>query len=245
LFAAMLIAAPSKLVASTLFYSGDADQINSYANQNNAQDAQTLYNNFTVTAPHGWGVTSLFENTTFLNLPAASIPAATNATWAIFSNADDTTPVTGGGILVASGDSRASIVANGQTINIPGEGISNLPEYSVTVSGLNVHLAPGNYWMTVYPDNTNGGLAGNEETQGLHGVNLPASPNLFNTGPTFTSPPTAHQFIDPANANPQNPGLATSMGVGGFIVPEPSSVALAVVGLIAMCGYGVRHRRHG
>ena len=67
--------------------------------------------------------------------------------------------------------------------------------------------------MTVYPDNTNGGLAGNEETQGLHGVNLPAGVACSIPG-RLTSPPTAHQFIDPANANPQNPGFSHIDGRG-------------------------------
>ena len=69
----------------------------------------------------------------------------------------------------------------------------------VQVSGLSVFLSPGTYWLAVWPDDTNGGFAGNDTTIGANAVGTPSgnNGNLYYTnepsgtsadGPPFLGP---------------------------------------------------------
>ncbi len=222
--------------AGTLWYNGDADGVNSYTNQNNALAQEVLYNAFNVPAP-GWNVNSVWSNDVFTEGP----PASTTATWAIYKDMGGASS----GTIVATGDSLATLVPTGTIINIPGLGFNNLTEYSVTVSGLDVHLVPGEYWLGVYPDNTNGGYVGNDETTGLNGIGTPTGGNhsLYATltpGPPQSGDPY-FAATNPLN-NPQPYG--TSAGIAGITaVPEPGTVTLLGLGALGLILLHRRRRR--
>jgi hypothetical protein len=201
----------------TLWYNGDADGVNSYINQNNAQAQQILYNQFNVTAP-GWTVQSAWSNQIFVNGP----PASTTATWEIRSGMDGA-----GGSVVASGDAAATLTPTGFTV-------MGLTEYMVQVSGLSVTLAPGTYWLTVYPDDSNGDQTGSDSTSGANGIGSPTG-----TGDVWFT-------TDQTNWTDVGPSFNTSMGVSGAqlgAVPEPSTLAVALLGGLGMISYSWRRRK--
>jgi hypothetical protein len=199
-----------------LWYNGDADGINSYINQDNAQFHEVLYNDFNVTG--NWVIDRVWSNNVFVNGP----PASTTASWEIRTNMPT-------GTLVASGDGLATLTPTGFTV-------VGLTEYQVQVSGLSVSLSPGTYWLAVFPDDTNGGLAGNDTTSGANAVGTPAgnNGNLFDSTENPPGPPFGGPFAIDTSA-----GVAGSEGV---VVPEPASMSLLGIGIACLAGYGWRRR---
>jgi hypothetical protein len=200
---------------NTLWYNGNPDGVDSFINQNNAQFSQVLYNQFNVTDP-SWLIQSVWSNNIFIAGP----PASTNATWEIWSGAP-------GGTLIASGDDPATLTQTGFTLTFASV---QYPEYMVQVSGLNVQLNQGTYWLAVYPDNTNGDVAGNDTTSGDGAVGTPAGngTSYFTAGGGYS--------VSPNN---------TSAGVAGTAlpaVPEPSTMAIAGLGALGLMAYGWRRR---
>jgi hypothetical protein len=213
----LLLGGAVQAKAGTLWYNGDADGAVSYINQNNSSFQQILYNDFNVTGS-GWVINSVWSN----NIFTAGPPASTTAAWEIRMNMPT-------GTLVASGDALATLTPTGFTV-------FGSTEYQVLVSGLNVSLAPGTYWLAVYPDDTNGGFAGNDTTSGANAIGTPPGNNgnlyaSFDGGATFGGP-----FP-----------IDTSAGVAGFAgsaVPEPATITLLGVGIAAMFAYRLRRRMH-
>jgi hypothetical protein len=190
--------------AGTLWYNGDMNGVKSILNQNNSIADQIVYNDFLV--PTTWHVNDVWSNNIF-DVP----PASTTGTWEIRSNMP-------AGTLVASGDAAATLTPTGFTFH-------GVTEYQVLVSGLNVTLAPGRYWLAVYPDNTNGGGAGNDTTSGANAVGTPPG----NNGELFISHDGGVTFRGPYRFD-------TSAGVGGTATPEPSSLMMLGSGLLGVAG---------
>lgn len=187
--------------AGTLWYNGDADGGNFYINQNNSQFQQILYNDFVV--PVTWHVNDVWSDNIFTSGP----PAFTTASWEIRSNMPT-------GTLVASGDAAATLTPTGF-----------FGSYQVLVSGLNVTLAPGTYWLAVYPDDTNGGLAGNGTTSGANAVGTPPG----NNGNLYGSLDGGATFGGPY-------GIDTSAGIGGTTTPEPGTLLMLGSGALGLAG---------
>ena len=202
---ALAISIPAS--AGTLWYNGDADGINSFINQNDSNFVQVLYNDFVVPSGPGWIINYVWSNNIFTN----GVPTSTTATWEIRSNMPT-------GTLVASGSGAATLTATGANV-------SGFAEYSVEVSGLNVILGSGTYWLAVYPNNSNGGLVGNDTTSGANAVGTPPG----NNGNLFFSTNGGASFAGPV-------GFDTSAGVGGTVVPEPGSLALLGTGVLGLAG---------
>jgi hypothetical protein len=199
------------LPSNTLWYNGDADGVASFVNQNNAQGSQIIYNDFNVTGANGWTIQSVWSNNIFIAGP----PASTTATWEIRANFPT-------GTLIASGNGAASLTPTGFTP-------FGFTEFMVQVSGLNVSLASGTYFLAVYPDNTNGNQAGNDSTSGANAVGSPPG----NNGNLWATQDNHNSFIGPF-------ALDSSAGVAGQVntrAPEldPSSAA----GVLALLTGGV------
>ena len=209
---ALLLGGAGQAKAGLLWYSGDSDGIASLINQNNVQSYNIVYNGFNVTGS-GWYVGSVWSNDVFQSGP----PVSTTATWAILSNLPT-------GTLVASGDGVATLTTTGFTFE-------GFPEYQVLVSGLSVYLAPGTYWLAVYPDNTNGGIASKDTTSGANAVGT--SP-----GANYVSTDGGNTFLGPTG----NTGSAGIEGVA-TAAPEPASLTLLGIGIPGIAGYGWRRRK--
>jgi hypothetical protein len=113
-----------------------------------------------------------------------------------------------------------------------------LDEYTITVSGLNILLAPGTYWLQVTPIDSGSGRSFLSTTSGLNAVGTPPGNNgnsFFDSSVFGAAFSPASDFVGSDNDN-------FSLGVVGVVsaVPEPSS--LAMVGVGALLG-GVFLRR--
>jgi hypothetical protein len=202
-----------------LWYNGDPQG----SNLINGIDTQSVpvsnvYDNFIVPLGQTWDVTGAFSND-FLSLNFSP----TQAEWEIRSGVS----AGNGGTLIASGTNAATSTTFANA-------------FTIAVSGLNVSLSAGTYWLTVAPV---GVLNTNEQsfvaaTTGTNAIGLPAG----NDGNAFwNSPFLSENFASTTSpALGFSPGSDFSMGVSGTVsaVPEPSaiillgSVVLALAGLI-------------
>jgi hypothetical protein len=140
--AAVLLALPGLVSAdSTLFYSGDPNRVNALANENNdllgnyGNYGAAVYDNFIVSGGT-WTVSGLFS----LNEQTGDFGFSGMAFYSIRSGVSSGI----GGTIVAQG-----IIAAAQTL----DGFNNfgMTGYRTLVSGLNIVLIPGQYWLTVVP----------------------------------------------------------------------------------------------
>lgn len=204
----------------TLWFNGDPDGKNSFVNQNNSQYDQVMYNSFT--ASDTWGVHSVWSDDIFFSFGSSgpfsiNPPQSTNASWEIRSDA-------GGkpGDLIADGDSQATLTATGYTLLGP-QG-QQYTEYMVEVTGLNVDLHQGSYYLAVTPDNTAGGYAGSDTTSGDGAIGNPGG-----NGPAFYSTDSGSSF-SPSSAN-TSAGIA---GLAGEDLPEPSPIPVTLTGVFLL-----------
>ena len=226
LFAVLFLAtlANSQCVAPCLFYAGDFDPNNPNSiGLSNESDAHVFgnpygaatYENFNVNAP-SWNVTGLYTN----NL--SSLQPATGY-WEIRQGVSEGN----GGTLVASGTGAMTQTPTGRV----GLGFA---EYNDLVSGLDLTLTSGLYWMAVVPQDLNGaGRSYNTNTFGLNQVGT----DLLND--QFWSSPFAGTYF--TNEGFQGIIQAFSAGVVGTAVPEPSTLIMFASGAVAAAGF-VRRR---
>jgi hypothetical protein len=142
-----------------------------------------IYDDFTVSSPNGWHVTSVYEwqdlNFGFTQIWGAS--------WEIRQGISEGNP----GTLVASG------VTSTPTVN----------GWQVLVSGLDVTLPPGTYWLNVAPIGE-GPVQGISDTMGANCIGSPCG----NDGNSFSYDPQNGQIWTSA-------GLDFSMGINGVSCP--------------------------
>jgi hypothetical protein len=212
------MAATSFAAPITLWYGGDFDVNNQNVNAlSNEQDALVdyarVYDSFTVPNGESWNISSIFSNNLMDINPGT-------AYWEIRSGVSSGN----GGTLLYSGTDSASVTPTGRS----GLGYT---EYTVAVdvSGLNITLGPGTYWLAVQPiDLRTVGRAFASNTFGLNAVNDLDSGNAF-----FDSSYFNLSFI---NANILGPFDDFSMGVIGTngAVPEPATVGLVGAALVGL-----------
>ncbi len=126
-----------------------------------------------------------------------------------------------GGVDVASGTSSASDIATGRS----GFGFN---EFQAMVSGLNIQLTAGAYWLAVTPLSSGNGETFISTTSGGGGINPDLSGNSYLNSPYFGA--YYEQSSDFLGYN--TPGF--SEGVVGTVVtgsPEPASFLLLAGGL--------------
>jgi hypothetical protein len=207
------------LADQTLWYNGDPSG-NLLFNGTAPSVTGAVFDDFQVTDPGGWSIHSAWINGTNFG------PYST-AIWSIRSGMASGIP----GTVVAGGLSPTSIS--------PGpDGATR-----TTVSGLNVNLAPGTYWLQLTPEVTSptylsttaganavGTPAGNDGSAFFDGAFFGAN---FESTVTFAGP-DYHDF---------------SMGVAGAIdtptpspTPEPTSLALLTTGGLPLLGF-LRRRK--
>jgi hypothetical protein len=174
------------------------------------------YDNFNVTGPGGWIVDRVWSN------DSMQFTGVTQASWSIRTGMS----VGNGGTVVASGIGTATQTPTGRTN--PSLGFL---EYTIQVSGLNVALAPGSYWLSVSPlvgadpAVSSGGVfrSYNSTTTGTNAVGTPPGND---TNGLLNSPFLSDNFVA-TNSE-------FSMGVAGALaspsVPEPASAVLLGLG---------------
>ncbi len=210
--------------AGTLAYQGNFDGVNGLVNEVNTSAGVTAYtyDNFIVPAGQTWDVTGLFSN----NLANISW---TSAFWDIRKGVSPGN----GGTDVASGSSSATDTATGRS----GFGYT---EYQAMVSGLNIELTAGTYWLAVSPISSGNGEAFISTTSGAGGINNDLSGNSYLESAYFGA---NYEKSSDFFSGYDTPGF--SMGVVGTVVngtPEPASFLMIAGGLGLI---GIARKRMG
>ena len=147
----------------SLWYNGDFDGVDGLTNEQDtfASGFSHIFDDFNVPDETGWDVSSVFSD----NLASTNI---TSATWEIHQGVS----AGNGGTVVASGMTLTPEVTP------TGRSGFGFTEFKVTVNGLNVHLAPGTYWLNVTPvDQLDGQRSFDSTTSGANCIGTPCGDN--------------------------------------------------------------------
>jgi hypothetical protein len=210
------LSARAQAPPGSLWYNGDPDNVNGLANERNTLVTQAaVYDDFNVSSPLGWHVTSVLSHDLFS--PDMSVTAAD---WEIRIGLSEGNA----GTLVAGGTTNSPVVTNYY-------GTQN--EFIVEVTQLNVFLpmlpSGQHYWLNVTPVGEGTGRSFNSTTSGTNCVGTPCgndSNAFWNSsyfGAVFTS--TSGQCTGCNDF---------SMGIIGTVVPEPATLALFACGVGAV-----------
>jgi hypothetical protein len=209
----MLICAGSlPAAAGTLWYNGDFDGVSGQINQiNTGFPTAAVYDDFLVPSG-GWTINTVWSNN-FVDTTVSQ------AHWEIRSGVSQGD----GGTLVASGTDSATQTATGRYFDYFG-----MNEYTIQVSGLNVNLGPGTYWLNVSPMGSGSMWWRNATTSGANAIGQPPAGNYS----FFYVPDPDFNIIFQAMTS------EFSMGVGeGSQVPLPPSAILLGSGLLGLAGW--------
>jgi len=175
-----------------------------------------VFDDFTVPAG-GWDISAVFSNNQVPNIPFPY--TATGGMWEIWTDLDGA-----GQTLVASGSTTTdfSWTATGRS--------GSFPEYTLLITGLNVDLAPGTYWLGVSPFISDSGQGDISSTEGGNSIGAP----LGSAGTVFYGT-TQGTGLLPASDAGAGPIDDVSVGVDGVAAPEPSFFFPLSAALIAVC----------
>jgi hypothetical protein len=184
----------------SLWYNGDFNGVDYHANGHNTSDPpDAVHDDFFATGP--WNITAIFSDDLLSTV-------VTGAIWEIRSGCS----VGNDGTLVASGSTTTP------TVTPTGRSGFGYSEYMVEVTGLNVTLAPGHYWLSVTPLGNGTGHSFNTTTSGANCVGTPCG----NDGESW------FDSVGPFDSRD------FSMGVIGSAIPEPATPALLICGVGAL-----------
>jgi hypothetical protein len=203
----------------SLWYNGDFNGVNALSNERNTIVTQAaVYDDFNVTGPLGWNVTALFSD----NLITFGT-VITAADWEIRTSVSEGNA----GTLIAGGTTNSPLVT-------PTGHLSEIPEYMVEVTGLNVFLpmlpSGQHYWLNVTPVGNGGGRSFNSDTSGFNCVGTPCG----NDGNSWFNSTFFGVFFGPASAQVGVSPADFSDGVIGTVVPEPATIVLLTCGAGAL-----------
>ena len=205
--------------AQLLWYNGDRNAVNSIFGTATGDSAGFVYDDFTVTDPGGWQISSVFVN---IKLQSE----VSTANWAILSGVS---PGNGGSVVQSGTGSALTLTSLGALSG-------GYTLYQASVTGLNFNLGPGTYWLGVQPISDVAGFI--VTTSGANAVGTPAGNdgNAYYTETSLGIPLDGKNF---ESSTTENPNLGDfSMGVIGIAaVPEPSSSALCLLGFGLLAVY--------
>jgi hypothetical protein len=178
------------------------------------EDPSQIYDDFTVPGPFAWNVTEVFSDN--ILGPSTTI---SGAVWEIRQGVSTGNP----GIVIASGFTLTpNLTPTGRTGFMTCNGVGDT-ENRVTVTGLNVFLLPGQYWLSVTLFGsgwgpvgfccTDGSFSDNSFTVGADCVGTPCG----NDGNAFVKSP--NDFWAPTTGD-------FAMGVVGTTCPNCGNMAL-------------------
>jgi hypothetical protein len=194
----------------SLWYNGDFNGVGYHANGHNTSDPpDAVHDDFIIPAGNIWNITAIFSDDLLSTV-------VTGAIWEIRVDCSIGNP----GTLIAGGFTSTP------TVTPTGRSGFGYIEYMVEVTGLNVTLTPGIYWLSVTPLGDGTGHSFNTTTSGANCVGMPCG----NDGMSW------FDSVGPFNPND------FSMGVIGSAVPEPATVALLTCGVGALL-IALRRRR--
>ena len=206
---------PLRLTGNLLWYNGDFDGVNGLANERNTSlgsgQYASVYDDFDVPAGPGWDVGSVFSN----NLENTNV---TGATWEIRQGIS----AGNGGTLIASGTTVTPVVTP------TGRSGFGFTEFMVEVTGLNVHLPPGTYWLNV---TVTGDLTGRSFDSTTVGANCVGTPCGNNQNAFFDSNFFGVVFgptSDQGQPTDFSMGITTGGG-GGTPTPTPTGTPACLV----------------
>lgn len=234
---ALMVMAGTAPASTILWYNGDFDgsanslrsehRYEDYGNYGIFQSDARVYDDFVVPAG-GWTVNSVWTNNLFTS--GVTVYGATYEIRSGVSAGD-------GGTVVASGTTDSFALTG------TGRGTGGYTEYQLLISGLNISLNPGTYWLSVTPT-----IALADEyvyTSATSGLNAVGQPAGDNGNSYFYAYAHAANGQVTSNVNFREENTDFSMGVTGTsTVPIPSTMLLLGTGLLPLLGWSYRRKNY-